>query len=84
MSPQHDSKSDPEKPESPITGYRREHNLTLEAFGALFEPAVHNSSVLRWERGDVSGERALLIEKVTGIRREDLCPLLFAGMERAA
>lgn len=64
--------------QSAITRYRDEHKLSLEAFGALFDPQVHKSTVLRWEANGVSAERAVHIEMITGIRRQDLRPDLFS------
>lgn len=62
---------------SHITLYRRERGMSLEAFGALFDPPVYKSTVLRWERGFLTASRAVEIEKVTGIKREKLLPEIF-------
>ena len=68
---------------SPITKYRENKGLTLEAFGELFKPAVDKSTVLRWEKGKLPYRRALEVEKVTGIDRRKLVPAMFKGLERA-
>lgn len=52
--------------------------MSLEAFGALFSPAVHASTVLQWQRGRVTAERAVEIERITGIPRASLRPDIFA------
>jgi transcriptional regulator with XRE-family HTH domain len=62
------------KPESAIERYRRAHGLTLEEFGKLFDPAVDKSTVSRWERGRLTPQRALMIERLTGIPRQELLP----------
>jgi hypothetical protein len=69
---------------SAVEKYRREHGLSMEAFGALFDPPVHKSTVLRWERHGVSDERMKQIEKVTGIPRRKLRPDLFDDTEGKA
>lgn len=63
---------------SPIAKYRAENDgMTLEAFGLKFKPPVDKSTVLRWEKGKVTPERALEIEKRTGISRHALRPDIF-------
>ena len=63
---------------SQITKYREEHDrMTLEEFGKLFTPAVDKSTVLRWERGQITPRRAIEIEAVTGISRHVLLPDVF-------
>ncbi|WP_246658398.1 helix-turn-helix domain-containing protein [Rhizobium sp. FKY42] len=61
---------------SPITEYRTAQTprMTLEAFGKLFDPPVLPSTVMRWENGRLTPERALEIEKLTGISRSRLLP----------
>lgn len=71
---------------SPITKYREENGIdgkamSLETFGKLFTPAVDKSTVMRWERGNVSPRRAIEIEQTTGIRRSDLLPQFFEAAE---
>ena len=69
---------------SEITKYRDEHDgMTLEAFGKLFTPAVDKSTVLRWERGQITPRRAIEIEGVTGISRNVLLPEFFGAPETA-
>lgn len=51
--------------------------MTLEQFGKLFKPAVDKSTVLRWERGNVTPARAVEIERVIGIPRAAICPAVF-------
>lgn len=71
---------------SPITEYREEHDrMSLEAFGKLFTPAVDKSTVLRWERGQITPRRAIEIENVAGISRNKLVPDFFgASVSEAA
>lgn len=63
---------------SAIARYRAARGLTLEQFGKLFEPPVDKSTVSRWQRGQLSPKRALLIERRTGIPRAELLPAFFA------
>ncbi|MCE6073413.1 hypothetical protein FS799_00895 [Agrobacterium vitis] len=66
-------------PHSPIRQYRADNgNLSLQAFGELFSPPVHASTVLQWERGRLTAKRAIEIEGVTGISRVSLLPEIFA------
>lgn len=58
--------------------------MSLEQFGKLFTPAVDKSTVLRWERGRLSPERAVEIETVTGISRCLLRPDIFLSSVEAA
>lgn len=51
--------------------------MSLEQFGKLFEPPVDKSTVLRWERGQITPKRAVEIERITGIQRSDLLPEFF-------
>lgn len=63
---------------SEITKYREENDrMSLEQFGKLFTPAVDKSTVLRWERGQITPRRAIEIEGVTGISRNRLLPDFF-------
>lgn len=63
---------------SPIAAFRAgKDKMSLEQFGALFTPSVDKSTVLRWERGQVTVERAVEIERVTGISRHELRPDIF-------
>jgi transcriptional regulator with XRE-family HTH domain len=62
---------------NPITKYRADKNLSLEALGDLFN--VNKSTVLRWEEGQVTAERAVEIEAVIGIPRQKLRPDIFGA-----
>lgn len=63
---------------SEITKYREAHDrMSLEQFGKLFTPAVDKSTVLRWERGQITPRRAIEVESVTGIPRTKLLPEFF-------
>lgn len=65
---------------SEITKYREAHDgMSLEAFGRLFTPPVDKSTVLRWERGQITPRRAIEIEGVTGIPRNVLLPEFFGA-----
>ncbi len=65
---------------SPISDYRESHDrMSLEAFGKLFDPPVDKSTVLRWEKGQITPARAIEIEGVTGIGRAQLLPEIFEG-----
>ncbi|MDK1386343.1 helix-turn-helix transcriptional regulator [Sinorhizobium sp. 8-89] len=56
---------------SAIARYREKHDMTLEAFGALF--GVDKSTASRWERGQsLTVKRAVQIEAVTGIPRAEV------------
>lgn len=69
---------------SAITEFREARDgMTLEAFGKLFDPPVNKSTVMRWELGQLTPKRAIEIERVTGIRRADLMPEIFAVPEAA-
>ncbi|MBB4574420.1 helix-turn-helix domain-containing protein [Rhizobium lentis] len=69
---------------SEITTYREEHDrMSLEEFGKLFTPPVDKSTVMRWERGNITPRRAIEIEAVTGIKRHALLPEFF-GISEAA
>ena len=69
---------------SPIADYRARHEfMTLEEFGRLFTPPVDKSTVLRWERGKITAERAVQVEAMTGIPRSSLRPDIFAAVEAA-
>jgi hypothetical protein len=70
---------------SAITKYREGNDrMTLEAFGKLFTPAVDKSTVLRWERGQITPRRAIEIEAVSGISRHELLPDVFGKMPESA
>lgn len=58
--------------------------MSMEAFGKLFTPAVDKSTVLRWERGNITPRRAIEIEAVSGIPRHELLPDVFAKAEAIA
>lgn len=61
-----------------LTSYRADNGkMSLEQFGSLFTPAVDKSTVLRWERGQVTPKRAIEIERITGISRHELRPDIF-------
>jgi hypothetical protein len=63
---------------SPITQYREANDrMSLEQFGKLFTPPVDKSTVLRWERGQITPRRAIEIEAVVGIARHALLPEFF-------
>jgi hypothetical protein len=65
---------------SPISEYREARDrMSLEQFGKLFTPSVDKSTVLRWERGQITPRRAIEIEAVTGISRNNLLPEFFAA-----
>lgn len=51
--------------------------MSLEHLGAMFEPPVDKSTVMRWERGRITPERAVEIERITGIPRHELLPDIF-------
>jgi DNA-binding XRE family transcriptional regulator len=60
---------------NPITQYRAENSLTLEALGERL--GVNKTTVMRWEEGRISAERAIEIESATGIPKSKLRPDLF-------
>lgn len=60
---------------NPLTLYRAENNLSLEALGAKF--GVNKTTVMRWEDGQVTAERAVEIEAALGIPRSKLRPDIF-------
>ncbi|MDW9588685.1 helix-turn-helix domain-containing protein [Sinorhizobium meliloti] len=63
-----------------IALYRGKHDgMTLAEFGKLFTPPVDKSTVSRWERGQISPKRAVLVERVTGIPRHALLPEVFGS-----
>lgn len=63
---------------SPISSYRAANDrMSLEQFGALFTPSVDKSTILRWERGQIPPERAVEVERITGISRHELRPDIF-------
>lgn len=67
----------------PITIYRWERGLTLQAFGELF--GVDKSTVKRWESGRISAERARAVAELTGVSLAKLRPDLWpAPSEHAA
>lgn len=68
--------------ESPITTFRKnaDPRMSMEAFGALFSPALNKATILRWERDGVPAKRVLEVERVTGISRRELRPDLFGNM----
>lgn len=57
---------------NPITQYRNDNNLTLEAFGEKF--GVNKSTAMRWEEGQVPVDRVAEISAVTGILPQNLRP----------
>jgi len=66
---------------SHITAYRQQNGgMSLEEFGRLFSPPVNKSTVLRWERGFLTAQRAVEIERVVGIPRQKLMPEIFEGV----
>lgn len=58
--------------------------MSLEEFGALFDPPVNKSTVLRWERFGVPLDRVRSVEERTGIRRDLLRPDAFGQYAEAA
>lgn len=69
---------------SEIAMYReRNGRMSLEAFGQLFSPPVDKSTVLRWQRGNITPRRAIEVARVTGIARHLLLPEFFAVSEAA-
>lgn len=60
---------------SPLTRYRKENALTLEALAVQF--GAHKTTVMRWEEDRVPVERVLDVERITGISRHDLRPDIF-------
>lgn len=62
---------------SPIATFRKERDLSMEAFGKPF--GVNKTTVLRWEDNGVSAERAVEIERAWGIPRHKLRPDIFKG-----
>lgn len=61
---------------SPITLYRKANGrMSMAAFGERF--GVDKSTVLRWERGQLTMRRVLEIEAATGIPRDALLPDFF-------
>jgi hypothetical protein len=70
---------------SEITKYREDRDrMSLEEFGRLFTPPVDKSTVMRWERGNITPRRAIEIESVTGIGRHVLLPEFFGISEIAS
>lgn len=61
--------------EHPITRYRRDNAMTLEAFGKLV--GVGRAAVCKWEARKVPAERVRQIEAVTGIPATTLRPDIF-------
>ena len=59
----------------PITLFRKENGLSLEAFGEPF--AVNKTTVMRWEENGVPAERVLDLERQWGISRHDLRPDIY-------
>jgi DNA-binding transcriptional regulator YdaS (Cro superfamily) len=77
----------PKQITSPITEYRRANDrMSQEAFGALFSPPVDKSTVHRWENGSVriSAERAMEIERITGVSRHVIRPDIFGPASEVA
>jgi DNA-binding transcriptional regulator YdaS (Cro superfamily) len=69
----------------PITRYRMEKGLTLEAFGSLV--GVNKAAVFKWENGaGPSPQKALEIERVTGgeLRKESIRPDIYPSPTEAA
>jgi hypothetical protein len=64
-------------PLSPIKQFRSDRHMSLEAFGAMFDPAFNKSTILKWEREGVPLERCLEVEEATGISRYLLRPDVF-------
>ncbi|WP_245269644.1 hypothetical protein M728_000359 [Ensifer sp. WSM1721] len=64
-----------------IALYREQRDrMSLADFGKLFTPPVDKSTVSRWERGQISPKRAVMVEKVTGIPRQALLPEVFGPL----
>lgn len=60
---------------NPIRGYREKERMTLAKFGELF--GVNKSTVKRWEDDKIPAERAIEIERITGLPRFLLRPDLY-------
>ena len=61
---------------NPIADYRAQNSLTQEEFGALV--GVQKPAVSKWEDGiGPSPQKALEIERATGIKREVLRPDIY-------
>lgn len=69
-----------EKPTS-LRAYRAAENLTLDQLAIRF--GVHKTTILRWEEGDISANRAVEVEQKTGIPRWRLRPDLWDAPEMA-
>lgn len=59
----------------PLRAFRKSAGMTLGQLGKKF--GVNKSTVLRWEEGHVPPERAIPLEKFTGIPRHELCPHIY-------
>jgi DNA-binding XRE family transcriptional regulator len=62
---------------SPLTSYRSEHGLSLQALADRF--GVNKTTVHYWETEQVPSTRVVEIEKATGIPRHELRPDLYEG-----
>ncbi len=61
----------------PLRRYRDQVGKTLEALGREF--GVNKSTMLRWEEGRVPPDRALEVERLTGISRHELRPDIYGA-----
>jgi DNA-binding transcriptional regulator YdaS (Cro superfamily) len=57
----------------------QEPQLSLAAFGRLFDPPLNRSTVMRWQRDGVPVGRVLEVERITGISRHELRPDAFGA-----
>lgn len=70
---------------SVIAKYRSDRGgMSLEEFGALFDPPLNKSTILRWERNGVPIERVPIVEAVIGISRNLLRPDFFGASSEIA
>lgn len=60
----------------PITTYREQNGVTLEAFAAMLIPPVDKSTVSRWENGvkNIPPTRLAEVATITGANLIDLLP----------
>lgn len=64
---------------SPLKSFRKQgRKMSAAAFGKLFSPPYHKTTILRWEKKGVPLDNVVLVEEVTGIPREQLRPDVFA------
>jgi len=66
----------------PLTAYRLSEGISMSELARRL--GVHRSAVLHWERGRISPQRAVDLERRIGIPREVLRPDIFGPVETAA